>query len=205
MLFIREGDGVDEKKVDQKKIEQAVRMILEAVGEDPEREGLRETPRRVAEMYGEVFAGLHCDPHAELEVFFNEEHDELILVRDIRFYSMCEHHLLPFFGQAHLAYIPSDGRLTGLSRLARVVEMVARRPQMQERMTAQIADTLMQGLRPQGVCVVIEAEHLCMSMRGINKPGTLAVTSAVRGIFRTDAKTRSEAMALIRPHLHAPL
>lgn len=196
---------MDEKKVDQKKIEQAVRMILEAVGEDPEREGLRETPRRVAEMYGEVFAGLHCDPRAELEVFFNEEHDELILVRDIRFYSMCEHHLLPFFGQAHLAYIPADGRLTGLSRLARVVEMVARRPQMQERMTAQIADTLMQGLRPQGVCVVIEAEHLCMSMRGINKPGTLAVTSAVRGIFRTDAKTRSEAMALIRPHLHAPL
>ncbi|MBE3576616.1 MAG: GTP cyclohydrolase I FolE [Limnochordales bacterium] len=191
--------------MDRKKIEDAVRLILEAIGENPAREGLRDTPRRVAEMYSEVFAGLHHDPRSELEVSFHEEHDELILVRDIRFYSMCEHHLLPFFGQAHVAYVPADGRLTGLSRLIRVVETVARRPQMQERMTAQIADTLMQGLRPQGVCVVIEAEHLCMSMRGTNKPGALAVTSAMRGIFRTDAKTRAEALALIRPHLHAPL
>lgn len=191
--------------MDHAKIEQAVRMILEAIGEDPDRPGLHQTPRRVAEMYEELFAGLHQDPHQHLQVFFQEDHDEMVLVRDIRFYSMCEHHLLPFFGQAHVAYIPAQGRLTGLSKLARVVEVFARRPQLQERMTTQIADALMTDLNPLGVYVVLEAEHLCMSMRGVQKPGSLTVTSAVRGVFRTDAKTRSEAMALIRPHLHAPL
>ncbi|MBE3583216.1 MAG: GTP cyclohydrolase I FolE [Limnochordaceae bacterium] len=191
--------------MDHAKIEQAVRMILEAIGENPKRPGLQQTPRRVAEMYEELFAGLHQDPHQHLQVFFQEDHDEMVLVRDIRFYSMCEHHLLPFFGQAHVAYIPAQGRLTGLSKLARVVEVFARRPQLQERMTTQIADALMTDLNPLGVYVVLEAEHLCMSMRGVQKPGSLTVTSAVRGVFRTDAKTRSEAMALIRPHLHAPL
>lgn len=184
--------------VDRGKIEQAVRMILEAIGEDPEREGLRDTPRRVADMYEEIFAGLRADAGQHLKVLFNEDHDEMILVKNIPFYSMCEHHLVPFFGQVHVAYIPEGGRVTGLSKLARTVEVFARRPQMQERLTAQIADALMEHLRPKGVGVVVEAEHLCMSMRGVSKPGALTTTSAVRGLLRTDPKTRSECFALIK-------
>ncbi|HEY8497080.1 MAG TPA: GTP cyclohydrolase I FolE [Limnochordales bacterium] len=187
-------------QVDKKKIETAVRMILEAIGEDPEREGLLETPRRVAEAYAEMCAGMREDVERHLEVYFQEEHDELVLVRDIPFYSLCEHHLLPFFGKAHIAYIPTDGRVTGLSKLARVVEAYARRLQMQERMTKQIADALMAHLKPQGVAVVLEAEHLCMSMRGVKKPGSKTVTSAMRGVFRKDQKTRAEVLALIFGH-----
>lgn len=183
--------------IDKERIRTAVRMIIEAIGEDPTREGLRETPRRVAEMYEEIFAGLYLDPARHLEVIFSEDHDELILVRGIPFYSLCEHHFLPFHGEAHVAYIPKGGRVTGLSKLARVVEEFARRPQMQERLTAQIADTLMEKLKPAGVAVVIEAEHLCMSMRGVNKPGSRTVTSAVRGCFRDDEKTRAETLSLI--------
>src|SRR5690606_12993702 len=183
--------------VDQEKIGRAVRMILEAIGEDPDREGLRESPRRVAEMYADIFRGLPEDIGKPLEVIFDENHDEMILVRDIPFYSMCEHHLLPFMGVAHVAYIPDKGRVTGLSKLARVVEGAARRPQMQERLTSAVADTLMERLKPKGVAVVIEAEHLCMSMRGIQKPGHRTITSAVRGVFRTDEKTRLEAFSLM--------
>ncbi|MBT9135865.1 MAG: GTP cyclohydrolase 1 [Firmicutes bacterium] len=185
--------------IDQEKIQMAVRMILEAIGENPEREGLVGTPKRVAKMYAEVFGGLHDDPSKHLETFFSEEkHDEMVLVKDISLYSMCEHHLLPFFGKAHVAYIPNPKRITGLSKLARVVETLARRPQLQERLTTQIADTIMKTLQPQGVAVVIEAEHLCMTIRGVNKPGSLTVTSAVRGIFRSNHLTRTEAFALIK-------
>jgi GTP cyclohydrolase I len=183
--------------VDQEKIRTAVRMILEAIGEDPDRDGLKDTPDRVAQMYADIFRGLHEDIGKPLEVIFDEGHDEMVLVRDIPFYSMCEHHLLPFMGVAHVAYIPGNGRVTGLSKLARVVEGAARRPQMQERMTAAVADTLMERLQPKGVAVVIEAEHLCMSMRGIQKPGHKTITSAVRGVFRTDEKTRLEAFSLM--------
>ena len=183
--------------VDQSKIAQAVRMILEAIGEDPDRDGLKDTPARVAAMYADIFRGLHEDIGKPLEVVFAEEHDEMILVRDIGFYSMCEHHLLPFFGRAHIAYIPEVGKVTGLSKLARVVELAARRPQMQERLTCQIAEALMERLTPKGVAVVIEAEHLCMSMRGIQKPGHKTITSAMRGLFRTDEKSRMEALSLI--------
>lgn len=183
--------------VDQSKIAQAVRMILEAIGEDPERDGLKDTPTRVAAMYADIFRGLHEDIGKPLEVLFTEEHDEMILVRDIGFYSMCEHHLLPFMGKAHIAYIPQTGKVTGLSKLARVVEGASRRPQMQERLTSQIAEALMERLTPKGVAVVVEAEHLCMSMRGIQKPGHKTITSAVRGVFRTDEKTRLEAFSLM--------
>lgn len=183
--------------VDQAKIAQAVRMILEAIGEDPDRDGLKDTPARVAAMYADIFRGLHEDIGKPLETIFTEEHDEMILVRDISFYSMCEHHLLPFMGKAHIAYIPQVGKVTGLSKLARVVEGAARRPQMQERLTTQIAEALMERLTPKGVAVVIEAEHLCMSMRGIQKPGHKTITSAVRGVFRTDEKTRLEAFSLL--------
>lgn len=183
--------------IDRERIRDAVRTIIEAIGEDPNREGLIETPRRVAEMYEEIFVGLSEDPSRHLEVTFTEDHDEMILVRDITFYSLCEHHFLPFFGHAHIAYIPRGGRVTGLSKLARVVEGYARRPQMQERLTSQIADLLMEKLEPEGVAVVMEAEHMCMSMRGVNKPGSKTVTSAVRGIFREDKKTRAELFALI--------
>lgn len=183
---------------DADKLKRAVRMILEAVGEDPDREGLRETPERVARMYGEIFAGLHRDPREELKVFQEDKHEEMILVRDIAIYSICEHHLLPFFGKAHVAYIPRQGRITGLSKLARVVETVARRPQVQERLTDTVADLLMEMLNPHGVAVVVEAEHMCMTMRGINKPGSLTVTSAVRGIFRQKEATRAEFFSLIR-------
>lgn len=183
---------------DGKKIEQAVRMILEAIGEDPEREGLRDTPRRVARMYQEVFAGLEQDPAAAFSVVYTEQHEELVLVKDIPFYSMCEHHLLPFFGKVHLGYIPRKGRVVGLSKLVRGIETFAKRPQLQERLTKQIADAVMEYIKPLGVIVVIEAEHMCMTMRGVKKPGSLTVTSAVRGVLHDDEALRSEALTLIK-------
>jgi GTP cyclohydrolase I len=184
--------------VDKGRIERAVRDILEAIGEDPDRDGLVRTPHRIAEMYAEIFSGLHENPAAHLSVTFEADHDEMVMVRDIPLHSMCEHHLVPFAGRAHVAYIPGDdGRITGLSKLARLVDGFARRPQVQERLTTQIADALMTELEPDGVFVVIEAEHLCMSMRGVKKPGSLTVTSAVRGLFKTNAATRAEAMSLI--------
>lgn len=184
--------------MDKAKIEEGVRLILEGIGEDPAREGLLETPARVARMYEEVFAGLTEDPARHFETTFDEHHEEMVLVRDIPFYSMCEHHLVPFFGKAHVAYIPAaDGRICGLSKLARLVEAFAKRPQVQERLTAQVADTLIAELNPQGVIVVIEAEHLCMSMRGVKKPGAKTITSAVRGAFGKSQATRAEALSLI--------
>lgn len=184
--------------MDLDRIEAAIREVLEAIGEDPERDGLRQTPRRIAEMYAEIFEGLHRDPVDELSVRFEEDHDEMVMVRDIPLFSVCEHHLTPFTGCAHVAYIPgADGRITGLSKLARLVDVLAKRPQVQERLTTQIADALQQALDPAGVFVVIEAEHLCMSMRGVRKPGSLTVTSAVRGLFKSNPATRAEAMSLI--------
>jgi GTP cyclohydrolase I len=197
----RTGDPVadiPEGRVDAARIEAAVREILAAIGDDPDRAGLRDTPARVARAYAETFAGLGHDPMDVLATTFDEGHDELVLVKDIAMYSTCEHHLVPFHGVAHVGYIPGcDGRVTGLSKLARLVEVYARRPQVQERMTRQIADSLYEVLKPRGVIVVIEAEHLCMAMRGIRKPGATTMTSAVRGIFRENAATRSEAMGLI--------
>ena len=188
------ADGFDAQQV-----EEGVRLILEGIGEDPGRDGLKETPRRVAEMYREVFSGLHQDPDAVVDAVFDVGHDEIIMVRDIDLESLCEHHLLPFAGKAHVAYIPGkDGRITGLSKLARLVDVLAKRPQVQERLTTQVADVLERTLNPRGVFVVIEAEHLCMSMRGVKKPGSVTVTSAVRGVFRSDPRTRGEAMSLIR-------
>ena len=185
-------------RVDLDRAAAAVRELLLAVGEDPDRPGLQDTPARVARAYAETFAGLWQDPSEILATTFDEDHDELVLVKDIPMYSTCEHHLVPFHGVAHIGYIPGeDGRVTGLSKLARLVEVYARRPQVQERMTSQIADALSDVLKPRGVLVVIEAEHLCMAMRGIRKPGAVTVTSAVRGIFRENAATRSEAMSLI--------
>jgi GTP cyclohydrolase IA len=187
--------------VDQPRIERAVREILLAVGEDPDRDGLVDTPARVARMYAEQFAGMRQRPEDVLTTVFDAEHDEIVLVRDIEMYSMCEHHLVPFFGKAHIGYIPNEkGEITGLSKLARVVDVYARRPQVQERMTCQIADALSHTLEPRGVIVVLEAEHLCMSMRGVRKPGAKTVTSAVRGIFRKDTRTRAEAMSLLFGH-----
>jgi len=180
------------------KIEKAIRDILEAIGENPKKKDLLETPRRVAEMYEEIFSGIRRDPEKELEVILDQKHNEIILLKGIPLYSMCEHHLLPFVGKAHVAYIPKAGRVTGLSKLARVVETLARRPQVQERLTTQIAEIIMRKLRPLGVMVVIEAEHMCMSFRGVKKPGVLTVTSAVRGIFKENEKTRSETLALIK-------
>ena len=183
--------------IDQARIEKAVREILEALGEDPDREGLQETPERVARFYSEVFESIHSDPGDVVDAFFGEEHyEEIVMVREIPFYSMCEHHFVPFHGQAHVAYLPK-GRVTGLSKLARLVEGFARRPQMQERLTAQVADCLYDRLEPHGVLVVVEAEHLCMSMRGVKKAGAMTVTSAVRGTMETNPATRSEAMALL--------
>ena len=179
------------------KIEKAVKMILEAVGEDPKREGLRETPKRVAKMYAEVFSGLCEDPDKVLKVFKDEGHEEMVLLKDIPFYSMCEHHLLPFAGVAHVCYIPTKDRLSGISKLARVVDAFAKRPQVQERLTAQVADTIMRVLRPHGVLVVMEAEHYCMTMRGVRKAGSKMMTSAVRGIFADNEMTRKEALSLI--------
>jgi GTP cyclohydrolase IA len=188
------ADGFDPHKV-----EDGVRLILEGIGEDPGRQGLKETPRRVAEMYREVFGGLHQDPDAVVDAVFDVGHDEMIMVRDIDVESLCEHHLLPFAGKAHVAYVPNeDGRITGLSKLARLVDVLAKRPQVQERLTTQIADVLERTLKPRGVFVVIEAEHLCMAMRGVKKPGSVTVTSSVRGVFRSDPRTRSEALGLIR-------
>lgn len=183
--------------VDMEKIEQAVKMILEAIGEDPKREGLKDTPKRVARFYSEAFSGLQEDPSENLTVLFSEDHEEMVIVKDIPIYSTCEHHLLPFVGRAHVAYIPRNGKVTGLSKLARVVEAYARRPQLQERLTSQIADTIKNTLDARGVLVVIEAEHMCMTIRGIKKPGSQTITSAVRGIFQTNASTRAEAFSLI--------
>lgn len=184
--------------MDRARIEQAVRMLIEAVGDDPEREGVQDTPARVAEMYEEIFAGIGRDPEELITVVRGAEHDEMIMVKDIPLYSVCEHHLLPWVGKAHVAYIPSkDGRITGLSKIARVVDLCAKRLQVQERLTTEIADAIERALEPRGVFVVIEAEHLCMTMRGIRKPGSRTVTSAVRGLFRSDARTRQEAMTLI--------
>jgi GTP cyclohydrolase I len=191
-------DGQRRAGVDQARAEAAVRELLIAVGEDPDRPGLRETPGRVARAYAETFAGLWQDPVEVLSTTFDEGHQEMVLVKDIPMYSTCEHHLVPFHGVAHVGYIPgADGRVTGLSKLARLVEIYARRPQVQERMTGQIADALQQVLQPRGTLVVIEAEHLCMAMRGVRKPGSTTVTSAVRGIFRASAATRNEAMSLV--------
>ena len=185
--------------VDKPRIERAVREILEAIGEDPEREGLIDTPARVARMYEEIFEGMRVDPSEYLQTQFETDHDEMVMVRDIPMYSACEHHLLPWIGKAHVAYIPSDdGRVTGLSKLARLVDAYAKRPQVQERLTSQIADELDRSLEPKGVMVVIEAEHLCMTMRGIRKPGATTVTSAVRGLFRQNVATREEAMRFIQ-------
>jgi GTP cyclohydrolase I len=185
--------------VNENKVKAAAASIIEAIGEDPYREGIRHTPQRIAEMYAELFSGLDVDPKTELSISFDEGHQEMVILRDIPFYSMCEHHLLPFFGVAHVGYIPgASGRVVGISKLARVVEIVARRPQLQERMTRQIADAIFEALEPDGVAVVIQAEHLCMIMRGIKKPGTNVVTSAVRGTFCTKAVTRSEFMSLIQ-------
>jgi GTP cyclohydrolase I len=179
------------------RIERAVREILEAVGEDPEREGLRDTPARIANLYAEIFSGLGEDPVEALSGGFEEGHQELVVLRDIPFYSTCEHHLLPFYGIAHIGYIPK-GRVVGIGRLARVVEILAHRPQLQERLTTQVADTIVRGLKPQGVAVVVEATHLCMTMRGVKKPNARVITSAMRGIFHRSPATRAEFMALIR-------
>ncbi len=187
-----------ERGVDLARAEKAVRELLIAIGEDPDRDGLQATPRRVARSYAEVFAGLHVDPDDVLETTFDEHHDELVLVKDIALYSTCEHHLVPWHGTAAVGYIPGDdGRITGLSKLARVVDLYARRPQVQERLTSQVADAVMRRLEPRGVIVVIQAEHLCMAMRGVRKPGSLTMTSAVRGIFKSDPRTRAEALSLV--------
>lgn len=185
------------EKMDKKRIENAVREILIAIGEDPDREGLKETPERVARMYEEVFKGLENSPEEHLKIFTEEKNEEMVVVRDIPLYSMCEHHLLPFVGKAHIVYIPGSGKVIGLSKLARIVDNFARRPQIQERLTSQIADFLMENLEPQGVAVVIEAEHLCMTMRGARAAGAKTTTSALRGSMRSDARTRSEALSLI--------
>jgi len=191
-------EGTGSSGVDLARIEQAVGEILIAIGEDPQREGLRDTPARVARAYAEQFAGLRQQPEDVLTTVFDADHDEMVLVREIELYSTCEHHLTPFFGFAHVGYIPNEkGQITGLSKLARLVDLYARRPQVQERMTSQIADALMAVLEPRGVIVVIEAEHLCMSMRGVRKPGAKTVTSAVRGMFLDSDRTRAEAMSLL--------
>ncbi|NQT79853.1 MAG: GTP cyclohydrolase I FolE [Candidatus Aminicenantes bacterium] len=187
-----------ERKVDLKKIERGVKLILEGVSEDPKRPGLKETPQRVARMFSEIMGGINENPAKQLRVIQGEKHDEMVLIKNIPLYSMCEHHLLPFAGVAHIAYIPKGGRIVGLSKIARVVDIFSRRLQVQERLTKQIADLIMEHLIPLGVMVVIEAEHMCMSMRGAKKPKSLTITSALRGSFRTHSATRSEAMTLIR-------
>lgn len=190
------GYDSDQPRVDQPRVERAVREILLAVGEDPDREGLLETPARVARMYAELFSGLHDDPRVHMQKAFTEKYDEIVLVRDISFNSICEHHLLPFMGHAHIAYMP-NGRVVGLSKLARVVEVVSRRPQVQERMTETIADLIIDELGARGAAVVVEASHTCMTIRGVRRPGSLCVTSAMKGIFRSNLSSRSEVMALI--------
>ena len=185
--------------MDKDKIAEGVRLILEGVGEDPSRPGLEETPKRVADMYEEILAGIGADPTKVVPVLPGPGHDEMIMVRDIPMYGMCEHHLIPFMGRAHIAYIPNrDGRITGLSKLARLLDVLSKRLQVQEHLTTEVADALEQALDPRGVFVMLEAEHLCMTMRGVRKPGSVTVTSAVRGVFRTDARTRTEALELIR-------
>jgi GTP cyclohydrolase I len=183
--------------IDRQRLEEAVHQIIEAIGEDPDREGLKATPRRIAQMYAEMFAGLEQDPKDILQVQFQEQHKEMVILKNIPFYSLCEHHFLPFHGVAHVGYVP-EGRVVGISKIARVVDLLARRPQVQERLTSQIADAIMDGLQPDGAAVIIEAEHLCLTMRGAQKPGTLVVTSAIRGSFRRRATTRSEFLALVR-------
>jgi GTP cyclohydrolase IA len=185
-------------EVNHSQIEEAVRLILEAIGENPNREGLLDTPKRVAKMYAEVFSGIDHDPKEYFETIFSEDHEELVLVKDIPFYSMCEHHLVPFYGRAHVAYIPRNGRVTGLSKLARAVESVARRPQLQERITSTVAESIMETLEPYGVMVIVEAEHMCMTMRGVKKPGSSTVTTAVRGTFKEDVQARNEVLSFIK-------
>ena len=193
-----EMSNFGKKTIDKVAIEKAVREILIAIGEDPDREGLKGTPDRVARMYEEIYSGIHQDPRDHLKVIFqDEEHEELVLVRDVPFYSCCEHHLVPFFGKAHIAYIP-DGKVVGLSKLARTVEVYAKRPQMQEQLTAQIADALMEHLKPQGAMVMIEAEHMCMTMRGIKKPGSRTVTYVTRGIFEKDTELQNRFFQMVR-------
>lgn len=196
---IKHITGVDPTgSFDHDKIRQAVRLLFEAIGDDPDREGIRQTPDRVARSFDEIYAGMLVDPSDVLSVVFEEGHDELVMLRDIPFYSQCEHHMVPFFGHAHVAYLPNtDGQVTGLSKLARLVDVVSKRPGLQERMTTQIADALEKALVPRGVLVVLEARHLCMEMRGIRKPGASTVTSTVRGIFREDPRTRAEAMSFL--------
>lgn len=184
--------------MDLKKIESAVKDILEAIGEDPQREGLRETPSRIAKMYEDIFFGIGKNPEDYLDVFTEEEHEELVLVKDIPFYSICEHHFLPFYGKAHVAYIPKDGRITGFSKLVQVIDVIAARPQLQERIVKEVADTLMEALKPHGAAIVIEAEQMCMSMRGIKRPGSITVTSAMRGAFMNNSALRQEFLSLIR-------
>ncbi len=197
-MSVAPAEGESREGIDFVRIERAVREILIAIGDDPDRDGLQRTPARVARMYAEIFAGIRDDPCRHLTTTFEADHDEMVMVKDIPFHSMCEHHLVPFVGQAHVAYIPNDdGRITGLSKLARVVEGFSNRPQVQERLTTQIADAVEAALQPRGVLVVIEAEHLCMSMRGVRKPGSVTVTSAVRGLFRANEATRAEAMSFI--------
>lgn len=184
--------------MNQEKVEAAVYQLLEAIGENPEREGLLDTPKRVAKMYAKMFSGLSEDPKDQFTAVFSEGHEEMILVKDIPFYSMCEHHLVPFYGVAHVAYLPSDGRVTGLSKLARAVEVAARRPQLQERLTAQVANALEEAMHPKGVFVMVEAEHMCMTMRGIKKPGSKTVTTVARGLYQEDGAARREVMAMIK-------
>jgi GTP cyclohydrolase I len=183
--------------IDRRKIEEATLSIIEAIGDDPRREGLADTPKRIAEMYGELFMGIDVDPKAELTVSYEEGHREMVILRDIPFYSMCEHHLLPFYGVVHIGYIPR-GNVVGVSKLARVVETLSRRPQLQERLTTQIAEAILEALQPEGVAVVIQAEHMCMIIRGVKKPGTNIITSATRGLFRTRAATRAEFLSLVQ-------
>ncbi len=184
--------------MDIKKIEKGVRLIIEGIGEDPDRPGLRSTPKRVAEMYADIFSGISMDTQKLLVPMAGESHDEMVMIRDIPFYSVCEHHLLPFFGRAHIAYIPGSGKIVGISSLAKALEVFAKRPQVQERLTAQFTDLIVDRLKPKGAMVVIDAEHLCMSMRGVKKPGSRVVTSAVRGTFRTKESTRMEMLALLK-------
>ncbi|WP_442905286.1 GTP cyclohydrolase I FolE [Jeotgalibacillus sp. ET6] len=188
----------NKNRVNRPQIEAAIRMLLEAVGEDPNREGLIDTPKRVAKMYEELFEGLHKDPREYFKTVFNEDHEELVFVKDIPFYSMCEHHLIPFFGKAHVAYLPKEGRVTGLSKLARAVETTARKPQLQERITSTVADSIMEMLSPHGAMVIVEAEHMCMTMRGVKKPGAMTITTAARGVFEDDAIRRNEVLALMK-------
>jgi GTP cyclohydrolase I len=188
---------MEEIMANQEKMEEAIYQLLQAIDENPEREGLRDTPKRVAKMYQEMFSGLNEDPKDQFTAVFTENHDELVLVKDIPFYSMCEHHLVPFFGVAHVAYLPSEGRVTGLSKLARAVEVASKRPQLQERLTEQVAKALEEALHPKGIFVMIEAEHLCMTMRGIKKPGSKTVTTVSKGIYKEDYQGRKEVLSLI--------